>query len=60
MLTSLRETIRKYGITPEQLFEFDLSALVRFRDPDTGQTWNGSGRPPDWIPGKDRKVYRVK
>jgi DNA-binding protein H-NS len=60
VIGSLRQTIREYGITPAQLFGQDLSSLVRFRDPESGKTWNGSGRPPNWIRGKDRERYRVK
>lgn len=59
LLEQMRRTIRKYGITPDQLFAPDLSDLVRFRDPETGNTWNGLGRPPNWIRGKDRERYRV-
>jgi DNA-binding protein H-NS len=60
VLVELRKTIREYGITPEQLFGRDLSDLVRFRDPETGKTWNGFGRPPNWIRGKDRDRFRVE
>lgn len=59
-LAELRRKIRENGITPEQLFGFDLSTLVRYRDPPTGRGWNGFGRPPNWIRGKDRENYRVK
>ena len=59
VLTELRRAIREYGITPQQLFGHDLAALVRYRDPETGSTWNGAGRPPNWIRGKDRKRYAV-
>jgi len=59
IVPEMRRKIREYGITPEQLFGPDLSDLVRYRDPDTGQTWNGMGRPPNWIKGKDRGPFRV-
>lgn len=59
VLADLRNKVREYGITHEELFGPDLSALVRFRDPDTGKTWNGFGRPPNWIRGKDRDRFRV-
>jgi DNA-binding protein H-NS len=59
VVAAMRRTIRDYGITPEQLFGPALSDLVRYRDPDTGQTWNGMGRPPNWIRGKDRAPFRV-
>ena len=59
VLAELRHKVREYGITPEQLFGPDLSTLVRFRDPESGKTWNGFGRPPNWIRGKDRDRFRV-
>lgn len=59
VLVDLRARVKEYGITSEQLFGSDLSDLVRFRDPETGKTWNGQGRPPNWIRGKDRKHYAV-
>jgi len=59
VLAELRRKVREYGITPEQLFGPDLSDLVRFRDPETGMTWNGFGRPPNWIRGKDRERFRI-
>ncbi|CAB3809589.1 H-NS family nucleoid-associated regulatory protein [Paraburkholderia fynbosensis] len=59
VIADMRRAIRKYGITPDQLFGPDLSDLVRYRDPETGKTWNGFGRPPNWIRGKDRAAFRV-
>lgn len=58
-LAELRGKAREYGTTPEPLFGPDLSTLVRFRDPETGKTWNGFGRPPNWIRGQDRDRFRV-
>jgi DNA-binding protein H-NS len=26
----------------------------KYRDPATGATWTGRGKPPNWINGKDR------
>lgn len=59
VLMEIRAQVKEYGITAEQLFGSDLSDLVRFRDPESGRTWNGQGRPPNWIRGKDRKRYAV-
>ncbi|MDM9558295.1 H-NS histone family protein [Bordetella petrii] len=59
VLADMRRKIREYGILPEQLFGPGLSDLVRYRHPDTGQTWNGVGRPPNWIRGKDRNRFCV-
>jgi DNA-binding protein H-NS len=59
ILLDMRLKIREYRITPEQLFGPDLTDLVRYRHPETGQTWNGMGRPPNWIKGKDRTLFLV-
>lgn len=59
ILLDMRLKIREYGITAEQLFGPDLTDLVRYRNPETGQTWNGMGRPPNWIKGKDRALFLV-
>ncbi|MBO9353754.1 H-NS histone family protein [Bordetella petrii] len=58
-IVDMRRKIKEYGIVPEQLFGPDLSDLVRYRHPETGQTWNGVGRPPNWIKGQDREQFRV-
>jgi DNA-binding protein H-NS len=59
IITDMRRKIRDYGITPDQLFGPDLSDLVKYRNPETGETWNGTGRPPNWIKEKDREPFRV-
>jgi len=59
VIAELRAKVREYSITADQLFGLELSALVRYRDPDSGRTWTGLGRPPNWIRGQDRERYRV-
>ena len=59
VLEDMRRKIREYEIVPEQLFGPQLSDLVQYRDPSTGQTWNGIGRPPNWNKGKDRELFHV-
>ncbi|MGT2509151.1 H-NS histone family protein [Cupriavidus basilensis] len=59
IVRAIRWQIRRYGLTPEQLFAPDLEDLVQYRDPETGKTWNGHGRPPTWLKGKDRARYRI-
>ncbi|KAA1014408.1 H-NS histone family protein [Paraburkholderia panacisoli] len=34
--------------------------LPKYRDPRTGKTWNGRGRPPRWIEGEDRRPFLIK
>lgn len=36
------------------------SGVAKYRDPKTGQTWTGRGRPPAWIAGaKDRDAFLI-
>ena len=38
----------------------NVNAPVSHRDPATGQTWTGKGRPPAWIAGaKDRDAFLI-
>ncbi|MEQ0777809.1 H-NS histone family protein [Paraburkholderia tropica] len=32
---------------------------ARYRDPDSGATWSGRGKPPAWIVGKDRTEFLI-
>ncbi|PEH40471.1 histone [Burkholderia gladioli] len=31
----------------------------KYRDPNSGLTWSGRGKPPRWIAGKDRDEFRI-
>lgn len=31
----------------------------KFRDPASGKTWNGLGKPPAWIAGQDRSAFAI-
>ena len=31
----------------------------KYRDPATGTTWTGRGKPPRWIEGKDRAAFAI-
>ena len=31
----------------------------RYRDPESGTTWSGRGKPPKWIAGKDREAFAI-
>jgi DNA-binding protein H-NS len=35
--------------------------VAKYRDPQTGKTWTGRGKPPNWIVGaKDREVFLIR
>ena len=31
----------------------------KYRDPESGATWSGRGKPPRWIAGKDRTQFLI-
>lgn len=31
----------------------------KYRDPSTGNTWTGRGKPPAWIRNKDRSAFQI-
>ena len=35
------------------------NGTVAFKDPESGNTWSGRGRKPNWLAGKDAEQFRV-
>ena len=69
IISSIREQIAEYGITPEQLFGRRRSVASsarapvapKYRDPKTGATWSGRGKAPQWIAGaKNRDRFLIE
>jgi DNA-binding protein H-NS len=60
VIAQLRGQIEEYRLTQDDLFGPEAGPLAQYRDPETGQTWSGFGRPPNWIRGKNRERYRVR
>jgi len=66
-IARVREVIAQYDLTPEDLFgraragtktKATRKALTakapkppKYRDPKSGKTWSGMGKPPNWIAG---------
>jgi DNA-binding protein H-NS len=36
------------------------SLAIKYKDPNSGQTWTGRGRPPRWLDGKNKDEYLIK
>lgn len=64
-IAQARELVVQYGLTPDDVFSTGkrkASASVgvaKYRDPETGATWTGRGKPPNWILGKDRTAFAI-
>jgi DNA-binding protein H-NS len=66
-LTKIRTLVADYGLTVEDVFPAkkqkaapQSSVEPKYRDPATGQTWTGRGKPPLWIKDKDRDQFLIK
>lgn len=69
------EIIRQYELTPIDVFgrrgletgsvpgastKTRAPVAPKYRDPMTGSTWTGRGKPPKWIDGKDREQFLIR
>lgn len=65
-VAKIRQQIADYGLTSEDVFPQARAKTSResvvapkYRDPATGQTWTGRGKPPAWIRDKDRSQFAL-
>lgn len=63
-VTEARTLIQEHGLTAADVFpaQGKKAASVgqpKYRDPATGATWTGRGKPPNWINGKDRTPFQI-
>jgi DNA-binding protein H-NS len=68
VVATIRQQIVEYGLTAQDL---GLSLIKRgrppkkeplppmYQDPKSGATWNGRGKPPNWIAGKNRERFLI-
>ncbi|MCB1989790.1 MAG: H-NS histone family protein [Burkholderiaceae bacterium] len=61
-LATVRQLVTEFGFTAQQVFPWKpvpQKVAAKYRDPDTGATWSGRGKPPQWIAGKDRTPFVI-
>ncbi|APR34083.1 MULTISPECIES: H-NS histone family protein [unclassified Paraburkholderia] len=69
VIAEIQRQIAEYGLTPQDL---GFAAAARrgrppkkaplppkYRDPKSGSTWSGRGKPPKWIAGKSRDRFLI-
>jgi DNA-binding protein H-NS len=72
VLDEIKQKMADYGITLAELGggrassknakanRSRASVAPKYRDPDSGSTWSGRGKPPRWIAGKDREKFLIQ
>lgn len=67
-VVKVRELIADFGLTAEDIFQAPRArssaakggtVAPKYRDPATGATWTGRGKPPTWIKDQDRAQYLI-
>ncbi len=67
-ISRVRGMIQEFGLTQEDVFAkpgrktsatAGTKVAARYRDPATGSTWTGRGKPPKWIAGQDREKFAI-
>lgn len=64
-IRQIRDLMQEYGITVDDLQPSrkknvaKKSGTVQFRNAETGDTWSGRGRMPNWLAGQNKEQFRV-
>ncbi|WP_199138056.1 H-NS family nucleoid-associated regulatory protein [Delftia sp. ASV31] len=65
-VTEARALIAEHGLTAADVFPAQGKkrkgsvGAPKYRDPASGATWTGRGKPPNWINGKDRGQFLIE
>lgn len=68
-IDNVRKIIAEFDLTEADIFgrkragasdsAVKRSVAPKYRNPATGATWSGRGKPPTWIAGKDRAEFEI-
>jgi len=68
-LARVRELISEFDLSPQDVFPSargnraatgtGAKVAPKYRNPATGQTWTGRGKPPRWIQNEDREKFAI-
>lgn len=65
-LRRVHALVSDFGFTSQQVFPLvginskaKKKGDAKFRNPETGETWTGRGKPPQWIEGKNRDDFMM-
>ena len=62
-LEQIHALIAEFGFTAQQVIPLPKAkkhVAAKYHDPNTGASWSGRGKPPQWIAGKDRAQFLVE
>lgn len=62
----VRALVAEYGLTSNDVFPNSKKNTTRskvapkYKNPSTGETWTGRGKPPAWIKDQNRDLFEIK
>lgn len=72
VLNEIKQKMADYGITLQELSggrsakgakagtRARAGVAPKYRDPESGSTWSGRGKPPKWIAGQERDNFLIQ
>ena len=65
-IEKVKALVADFGLTVDDIFSTGktrvksvVKVAPKFRNPATGDTWTGRGKPPKWIQGQERDQYLI-
>ncbi|MBL8372703.1 MAG: H-NS histone family protein [Burkholderiaceae bacterium] len=69
-VSQVRALVAEFGLSAQDVFPTAVrvkssggakgqKVAPKYRNPATGETWTGRGKPPKWIAGKDRTEFTI-
>ena len=69
-VSAVKQLVADFGLTAEDVFSTSSKksgvgavkgskVAVKYKNPETGETWTGRGKAPRWLDGKDRAQYLI-
>lgn len=62
-IADVLQVIKDFELTEQDLFGKKKGAPgvlpPKYRNPETGQTWSGKGRAPNWLEGRNREDFLI-
>lgn len=69
-VTTVKQLVADFSLTAEDIFSTPgkrsgagatkgTKVAAKYKNPATGDTWTGRGKPPRWLDGKDRNQFLI-
>ncbi|MDD2744698.1 MAG: H-NS histone family protein [Rhodocyclaceae bacterium] len=65
VLAMVRQEVLRFGLTADEIMpgkkkRESAAVPVKYRNQETGETWTGRGRVPNWLAGLDKEQFLIQ